>query len=520
MKIKSCTTKQEILRNSFKIAMAVLIGASQICQSASAQTSDPATIQIFNTAQYQYSVPDPNAPNDPSKSITIKGETAQLQAELIDPFGRVTSCDGGLLSDYTGFSVGLYEPLNDVGDFGAATVLTGTVPPNQVSASNRFAGLDPNFYNINPFFLTNSDQGKFNFLFDDSRGQVDVGRVYSLVVKTAPNSSLGGRRIKITITSRVGSLVTYTATSLDGKEISIDGGSTSVNGTIDVSNDATVRLGLAVFNLAISSCDAVSLQILKTGDRAAAQPGDIVIYRLNIRNLSTTAIRQPEIRDDLPLGFEYAEGSVKAEFGGTQVPVAIEKNGRSLIFRPDIELPNARDSRALTIVYAAQITNDALRGNGINLASVQGRRSDNNSIVRDGPASHKLRIRPGILSDCGTLVGRVFVDKNFDGEQQPGEPGIPNAVVYMDDGNRIVTDANGLYSQSCVLSGSRTLAIDLTSIPGYTLAPNLYFAERNSQSRLVRLPPGSLNRVNFAVTPAARGLSGDVNSKTQQDGAK
>ena len=148
MKIKSCTTKQEILRNSFKIAMAVLIGASQICQSASAQTSDPATIQIFNTAQYQYSVPDPNAPNDPSKSITIKGETAQLQAELIDPFGRVTSCDGGLLSDYTGFSVGLYEPLNDVGDFGAATVLTGTVPPNQVSASNRFAGLDPNFYNI------------------------------------------------------------------------------------------------------------------------------------------------------------------------------------------------------------------------------------------------------------------------------------------------------------------------------------------------------------------------------------
>jgi hypothetical protein len=117
-------------------------------------------------------------------------------------------------------------------------------------------------------------------------------------------------------------------------------------------------------------------------------------------------------------------------------------------------------------------------------------------------------------------VGRVFVDKNFDGEQQPGEPGIPNAVVYMDDGNRIVTDANGLYSQSCVLSGSRTLAIDLTSIPGYTLAPNLYFAERNSQSRLVRLPPGSLNRVNFAVTPAARGLSGDVNSKTQQDGAK
>jgi uncharacterized repeat protein (TIGR01451 family) len=515
MKIRSCTPKQKILRNSFKLAATVMIGASQICQSAFAQTS--ASIQIFNTAEYQYSFPDPN---DPKKEIIIKGDSAKLQAELIDPFGRVTSCDGGLLSDYTGFSVGLYEPLNDVGDFGSATVLTATVPPSQVSASNRFIGLDPNFYNINPFFLTNSDQGKFNFLFDDSRGQVDIGRVYILVVKPPANSSLGGRRIKITITSRVGNVVSYTATSLDGKEISIEGGSTSVNGTIDVSNAATVGLGLAVFSLSISSCDAVSLQILKTGDRAAAQPGDIVIYRLNIRNLSTTTISQPEIRDDLPLGFQYAEGSVKAEFGGSQIPVSIEKNGRNLVFRPEIQLPNVRDSRTLTIVYAAQITNDAIRGTGINQATVQGTRGDNKSIVRDGPVSHKLRIRPGILSDCGTLVGRVFVDKNFDGEQQPGEPGIPNAVVYMDDGNRIVTDANGLYSLSNVLSGSRTLAIDLTSVPGYTLAPNLYFAERNSQSRLVRLAPGSLNRVNFGVTPVARGLSSNINSSPQQGGAK
>jgi len=519
MKIRSYIPKQKILRNSFKFAVTVLVGACQLAQSAFAQTSTSATVQIFNTAQYQYSYTNPD---DPKKENIIKGESAKLQAELIDPFGRVTSCDGGLLSDYTGFNVGLYDPLNDFGDIGPATVLTATVPPNQVSASNRLVGLDPNFYNINPFYLTNSDQGKFNFLFDDSRGQVDVGKVYILVVKPPVNSTFGGRRIKITITSRVGSIVGYTATSLDGNPIAIEGGGTSTNGTIDISNAATVGLSLAVFNpkLLLNVCDAVSLQILKTGDRAAAQPGDIVIYRLSIRNLSTTTISQPEIRDDLPLGFQYAEGSVKAEFGGSQVAVSIEKNGRNLIFRPNIELPNARDSRVLTIVYAAQITNDAVRGTGINRATIQGKRADNQAIVKDGPVSHKLRIRPGILSDCGTLVGRVFVDKNFDGEQQPGEPGIPNAVLYMDDGTRIVTDANGLYSLSSVLSGSRTLAIDLTSVPGYTLAPNLYFAERNSQSRLVRLAPGSLNRVNFAVTPVARGLSANVNSKTQQDGAK
>ncbi|NER85025.1 MAG: hypothetical protein F6K42_37060, partial [Leptolyngbya sp. SIO1D8] len=138
---------------------------------------------------------------------------------------------------------------------------------------------------------------------------------------------------------------------------------------------------------------------------------------------------------------------------------------------------------------------------GRNSAAVDAARTDNDFAIQDGPISHQMRLDPGILSDCGTLLGRVFVDKNFDGEQQPGEPGVPNAVVFLDDGNRIVTDENGLFSVDCVLAGRRTGALDLSSLPGYTLAPNLYFRERNSQSRLVNLAPGGLARMNFAVTP-------------------
>ena len=122
-------------------------------------------------------------------------------------------------------------------------------------------------------------------------------------------------------------------------------------------------------------------------------------------------------------------------------------------------------------------------------------------FVQDGPSIHRLVIDPGILTDCATLIGRVFVDKNFDGEQQPGEAGIPNAVVFLDDGNRIVTDADGLYSVECMLPGTRSGVLDLTSLPGYTLAPNLYFNERNSQSRMVNIAPGGMVRMNFGVTP-------------------
>lgn len=501
------------LHRSLKLTATLLLGASQLLESALAQ---PVILNppIQNTANYTYT--------EPATGNVFFGVSQTLQNQLvpsqplIDPFGRLTNCDGGLLPNYTGFSVGLYEPLNAVGDIGAPISLTATVPPNQAGANKR-VGIEPNFFNANPFFLTNSDQGKYSFLLDPNRGQVSVGSQYILAVKPPANSSLGGRRIRIVITARNGNILSYTATSLDGNPISSTNGQNSINGTFNIEDAAAEGLSLAIVNLNLCIFDAQSIQILKTGDRAAAQPGDVVVYRLAVKNLANTEIRLPVILDDLPVGFQYVNNSVRAELGGASVPIAVSQNGRTLTFQiQNTALPPAIvNSAVLNLVYAAQVTNDALRGNGINRATVSGVRFNDGLVVRDGPASYRIRVQPGILSDCGTLIGRVFVDKNFDGEQQPGEPGMPNAVIYMDDGTRIVTDANGFYSLSNVLAGSRTLAIDLTSTPGYTLAPNLYFIERNSQSRLVRLAPGSLGRVNFAVTPAARG----VNS-SQQGGAK
>ena len=467
MKTQSCITKQNFLRNSLNLTAIFLFGAiAQVCEFSLAQTTTTTTTQIKNTATFSYSYTDP----DTNVTSTYAGVSSQLQVTtvavktLIDPFGQLTSCNGDLLPDYTGFSVGLYELLNSTGDIGLPVSLTATVPPK----TKQIVGITPNFYNANPFILVNSDQGKFNFLLDIGRGQVDVGREYILAVRPPTNSALAERRVRITITARNSNVASYTATSLDGEPISGTSEDTSVNGVINISNAETVGLSLAVAvnNLSIASCESQAIQLLKTSDRAAAEPGDIVVYRLAAKNLASTIINNPELRDELPLGFQYVDGSIRAEFGGNAVAVTVERNGRNLIFRPNVALPIAADTLPLNIVYAAQVTNDAIRGSGINRASISGRRNDNKRLVRTGPVSYLMRIRPGILSDCGTLIGRVFVDKNFDGEQQPGEPGVPNAVIYMDDGNRIVTDVNGLYSLSSVLSGSRTLALDLTSVPG------------------------------------------------------
>ena len=235
------------------------------------------------------------------------------------------------------------------------------------------------------------------------------------------------------------------------------------------------------------------LQLIKTADRAAAEPGDTVIYRLALKNTGDASARNITITDTAPLGLRFLPQSLKASVstnGGATTPVTLSAPviaNRNVTFTYPLLNPN----ETLTIVYAAVVTPDATRGDGRNVAQEP----------RSNIASFTLRIRQGILSDCGTIIGRVFVDKNFDGEQQPGEPGVPNAVIYMDDGNRITTDPNGLFSLANVIAGNRTATLDLSSLPGYSLAPNSYFIEKNSQSRLVRLAPGGMSRMNFAVTP-------------------
>lgn len=509
---------QKTTRQKATFGLALLIVANSVMNpwSSAAQAQQNAaqpaeTYPLVNQAAYGYStVSQTRYP----AIQQFQGVTGQLQSEiipaLVDPLGRIVGCAGEVLPSYVGFSVAVYDadPSDPTGaSLGQLTPLTRTELPD-IPNNGILKGLAPNTENSNPYFLPTSSDGTYNFLLDPNRGQLDVGRTYILVINPPPNSIYSQRRIQIRIDSRNNNLVAYTATSLDGRPVSSSTNQTSIAGTLQVSNAEATSLILAALDLNASVCQAQEIQIVKTADRAAAQPGDTVVYRLTLRNLASSVVNNLQVTDELPFGFRYREGSAKAEYQKQSLPIQATANGRSLVFNLNgVNLPGIQtidQVQIINIAYAATLTPDAIRGNGKNLASVQGRRADNQQTVKDGPASHQLRINPGLLSDCGTLLGRVFEDKNFDGEQQPGEPGIPNAVVILDDGNRITTDANGLFSVANVISGHRTGVLDLSSVPGYTFAPNRKFKERNSQSRLVHLSPGGLVRMNFAVTPAAQ----------------
>ncbi len=505
-------------------AAALLLTNMLAATTVRAQTPAPAaaaSIRLQNTASYQYdaiNAPLCNAQTGSSQncgltqSVQILNSTNQIGGtftpKLVDPLGRIVGCAGEALSDYTGFSIALYE--SDAADptginLGRLISLTPTEVPDQ--PGNGIAeGRSPNTENSNPFSLTNSDRGVYNFMLDVRKGQLDQGRSYVLVINPPRNSIYAQRRFRLTIGARSGSQVSYTATAIDGKPISSGSSNTSITDSITIEDAEQSSLVIAALSFGAGICQAQEIQITKTGDRATAEPGDTVIYRLIIRNLASAPITNLTVTDTLPLGFRFLPKSVRGDFRGSAVPITTAQSGSTVTFSIGTALPQgATDpSAVLNIAYAAVVTPDAIRGKGRNSAIVLGQRADNGFGVKDGPAVHQLRLRSGIITDCGTILGRVFIDKNFDGEQQPGEPGVPNAVIFMDDGNRITTDANGLYSVANVLPGYRTGVLDLSSIPGYTLAPNLYFSERNSQSRLVHLEPNGMVRMNFAVTPSFR----------------
>jgi uncharacterized repeat protein (TIGR01451 family) len=478
--------------------LALFLISTLLHPTANVQAQTPDLIpDLINAATASYSTAD-GPVSRVSNQIVIG-----YSPELIDPSGNLLGCDGQPLASYAGFSMSLYEP--DATGLGLGNLVALT--PTQGADS-----IPPNSGNVNPFPLL-ANAGRYNFLLDSGAGltspvnaglnQTDADAQYILVIRPPADSRFGERRVRIEMLGTVRNpstntaILSYRAISLDGQPISVDG-STELTRSVTLRNANIQALTFFEFGVDSTICDSQQIKIVKTADRSAAQPGDVVVYRLNIQNVAQAEIGSVIAVDTLPTGFVLLPESVTGRLEGNSLTVTAQVSNNTVSFSvAEAIAPN----QTFDIIYATRLTADALRGSGRNSAIVTGRRTDSGYRIQDGPSTHRVLIDPGILSDCGTLIGRVFEDKNFDGEQQPGEAGIPNAVIFLDDGNRIVTDADGLYSVQKMLPGQRTGTLDLSSLPGYTLAPNLYFNERNSNSRLVNLAPGGLVRMNFGVTP-------------------
>ncbi|HEX8293228.1 MAG TPA: SdrD B-like domain-containing protein, partial [Pyrinomonadaceae bacterium] len=258
-------------------------------------------------------------------------------------------------------------------------------------------------------------------------------------------------------------------------------------------------------------------EITKSADRPSAEVGDTVTYRVELRNATPAALDNAEVRDQLPPSFHYAEGTALLESPPAPArsvePEAAGDN--TLVFR----LGRIEAGGRVTLVYRTRVGANAREGEQFNTASAAGTLS-NGERVSTPRARASVRVRRGLFSSQQVLLGRVYADANLNGQFDRDERGVPGVRLYLNNGQSVITDSEGLYNFPVVNEGAQVLSLDpVTLPPGYALVETGRRDEM-SWTRLLRTPlgGGALLRQNYGLRTPDSASSTQAADSTVKNG--
>lgn len=265
----------------------------------------------------------------------------------------------------------------------------------------------------------------------------------------------------------------------------------SYGGIITLDDPAPVRIDVPLDR------PGGSLQLRKTTSTATAMPGDVVQYRIEVRNPDRTRNSGPvTVTDILPNAMRLRLDSVR--YNGTTITPSVDAAGSQF----SVELPPLAGGAAGILTYLAEVRVDARPGDAINRASA----SDNRGAT-SGTVDAAIRIMRDGISERFTIVGRITEGGcSVDPRQAKGIAGVR---VMLQDGSYAVTDQDGRYHFEGVVPGLHVVQIDPSTFPldqaPIDCAQNTRSAG-SAISRFVEGRGGSLKRADFRakqVTPRA-----------------
>lgn len=231
-----------------------------------------------------------------------------------------------------------------------------------------------------------------------------------------------------------------------------------------------------------------AILVTKTTPKVNVAKGDLVPYTITAANMSGGALANVRVRDLLPPGFRYRKGSAT----WNKMPVEPEVNGRELTWPNQGFATNEKKTYQLLLVVGAGV------GEGEYVNQAWALNSQVNERISN-VASALVRVTPDPTFDCSDLIGKVFDDKNANGYQDQGEPGIPNVRVVTARGLLVTTDADGRFHVACAAipqadRGSNfVMKLDERTLPsGYRMT--------TENPRDVRVTRGKMVKLNFGAT--------------------
>jgi uncharacterized repeat protein (TIGR01451 family) len=389
---------------------------------------------------------------------------------VVNPFGLVFAGRTGSSAPIPGARVEILTNLN--GD----NLLH--LPPD--------VGYTPNEKNENPF-ATNG-RGQFSFALPaDAIGNSGAPAAYFMKLTAQGYVT---RMIQLSLQPTQAGLFALNMHALDDQPLAVAGGFDLVREDVDIKDLAALAMNVPMFETA-------GLRILKSADRARAEIGDIVTYRIEVQNPTTSTIRDVVVNDHLPPSFNYAAGSALLSVGsGPEQQIEPEISGNELLFRIP-ELPHSTSARLL---YRVRIGANAREGDQENLAQATGLFPSGEQTTT-ATARALVYVSAGVFSTRQVIVGRVFADTNRNGQFDDSDRPMPGVRLYLTNGQSVITDSAGLYNFPSLGDGAQVISLDPISIPkGYVLSDGSRESGR-TWTRLLRTPigGGALLRQNFAL---------------------
>jgi uncharacterized repeat protein (TIGR01451 family) len=238
--------------------------------------------------------------------------------------------------------------------------------------------------------------------------------------------------------------------------------------------------------------NSIILRLNKAANKQEATIGDIVTYQIDISNTIISDVPNVVVSDRIPPNFKYLDGS--ARLNGAKI--ADPSGNRPLLF--DIgTVPALVDGNGngwadpgepghMRLRYQLVVGSGATPGDYKNTAVA----------LSNTPISNRDKATVSIIQDpllnLTTIIGKVFMDEDRDGWQDPGEKGVAGAMVALDNGTYALTDEFGRYHFPAVDPGQRLVKINLNSLGTGATATT-------KEIVILWITPGLLATANFGV---------------------
>jgi uncharacterized repeat protein (TIGR01451 family) len=235
-----------------------------------------------------------------------------------------------------------------------------------------------------------------------------------------------------------------------------------------------------------------TLRVEKNSAQSEIAVGEIIRYDISITNTGVLPVNNIQLLDQPPRQFRYFEGSSTGMNGSLAEPTF---NSGQLHW----ELGTLEGGESIQLSYQMMVGVDATNGTYKNIAYASG--NSFGDTLTSNTSRHKVRVREGVFTRNGTIIGRVFADLNSNARFDPFEPGLSDTIIFMEDGSYITTDTYGRYSFRNVPPGQHVLRLDASTLPS-DMTPNGRSANfmNRTDSQWLEMHASGLLKANFPVS--------------------